>query len=85
MRNMQSSIHINAVLNRAPLTGLDPEHAMLADHDFWLVPNLHPQLAGCDRNESGLAVFGVHSNSLAAADGLDLELHVVADGDRVAG
>lgn len=84
MRNMQSSIHIDAVLNRARLAWLDPEHAMLADHDLRLIPDLHPQLAGCDRDKSGLAVFGVHGDVLAGVDGLDLELHVIADWDRVA-
>lgn len=86
MRNMQRSIHISAVLNRTTLTGLDPEQAMLADHDLGLIPDLDPQLAGCDRDKPGSSSFGgIHGDGLPGLDGLDLELHVVADWDGVAG
>lgn len=46
MRNMHSSIHINAVLNRARHTGLDPEHAVLADRELRFITELHTELTG---------------------------------------
>lgn len=43
---MHSGIHINAVLNRASHTGLDPKHAVLADRELRFITELHPELAG---------------------------------------